>query len=164
MNSFSLFHAQGVFLLCMIDIYVWYSVYAGYFFPHGTWFFGSQIVCEIFFQQLSSAWIFWGYKYACLPLVVCLVVAGRLVWPCDPQGYAGRSLVLLAGLTMLDWSARWGSRLKQHRLGSHINPLREEKPWQKTTSPPGHGGWAVGQSPAPKNPEDYRNCNLSRTN
>ena len=56
------------------------------------------------------------------PSVVCLVVAGKLVWPYDPQGYASVSLVLLAGLTMPDWSARWGSRLKQHRLGSHNTP------------------------------------------
>jgi len=54
---------------------------------------------------------------------------------------------------MLDWTARWGSRLNQHRLGSHINPLREGKLWQKTTGHPGYGGWAVGEWLAPGKPE-----------
>ena len=70
----------------------------------------------------------WYSKHITL---VCLVMAGRLVWPYDHQGYAGGSIVLLAGLTMPDWSAWWGFRLKQHQLGSHKNPLREGKPWQK---------------------------------
>jgi len=40
--------------------------------------------------------------------VLCLALAGRLARPYDPQSCAGRSLVLLAGLTMPDWSAGEG--------------------------------------------------------
>jgi len=39
-----------------------------------------------------------------LPLVLCLVVEGRLVCPYHPLSCTGGSLVLLAGLTMPDWS------------------------------------------------------------
>ena len=43
------------------------------------------------------------------PLVLYLVVAGRLVCPCDPQSRIGGSLVLLVGLTMPGGSAGEGS-------------------------------------------------------
>ena len=63
-------------------------------------------------------------------------LAGRLVWPYDPA--PGRSNH--AGL-----SVRWGFRLKQHRLGSHINALREVKPWQKNHWP--SRLWGLGGRP-----------------
>ena len=52
-------------------------------------------------------------------LVLCLVVAGRLVCPYEPQSCIGGSLVLLVGLTMpgrsvgeeFDKAASWPSRL-----------------------------------------------------
>ena len=52
-------------------------------------------------------------------LVLCLVVAGRLVCPYDPQSRISGSLVLLVGLTMpggsagegSDKTASWPSRL-----------------------------------------------------
>jgi len=49
-------------------------------------------------------------------LVLCLVVAGRLVCPYDPQSFTGGSLVLLVGLTMPDRLQVRG-QTKQHPLG-----------------------------------------------
>ena len=48
-------------------------------------------------------------SFMILPLVLCLVVVGKLACPCNPQSCAGGSLVLLAGSTMPDWSAEEGS-------------------------------------------------------
>ena len=64
------------------------------------------------------------------PLVLCLVVAGRLVCPYDPQSCIGGSLVLLVGLTMpgrsvgegSDKTVPWPSRLGVGRGVSNPTP------------------------------------------
>ena len=60
--------------------------------------------------------------------MLCLVVVGKLMPPCDPQSCDGGSFVLLAGSTMPDWSARegsdkiapWSSRLGVGREASFL--------------------------------------------
>ena len=44
-----------------------------------------------------------------MELVLCLVIAERLVYPFHPQSCADGKLVPLAGPTMLDWFVREGS-------------------------------------------------------
>ena len=83
-------------------------------------------------------------SFMILPLVLCLVVVGKLACPCNPQSCAGGSLVLLAGSTMPDWSAGEGSDKKalwSSRLGV------------------GHGASFL----TPENKLSYRNANERTT-
>ena len=74
--------------------------------------------------------LYFAFACSCKPLVNRLAVAGRPACPYDPQSYAGGSLVLLAGLTMPDWSVGegtdkttpWSSRLGVGREASNATP------------------------------------------
>ena len=80
--------------------------------------------------MLPKLYFYSVFNLVILPLVLCLVVAGRLVCPYNPQSCASGSLVPLAGLTMPDWSAEegpdettpWSPRLGVRRGASISTP------------------------------------------
>ena len=53
----------------------------------------TKLSCYMGFGRLRKVSCYIGFP----PLVLCLVVAGRLECSCDPQSYAGGKFLLLAG-------------------------------------------------------------------
>ena len=103
----------------------------------------QSLLCLLFVYSFSSLCLF---EHSVGGLLCCGRKAWVTLWspgvcwrePCAPgrSNHAGSACTVRV-------------QTKAALAGEHINPLTEGEPWQKTTGPPGYGGWALGQSPAP---------------